>query len=76
MISIKQRFDDVLFQRSIPASLRLDTTLGQTVEIIQVKSLIFQCFNARDRLPVLADQYLLPALSGSDPGVLIESLGF
>lgn len=76
MISIKQRFDDVLFQRSIPASLRLDTTLGQTVEIIQVKSLIFQCFNACYRLPVLADQYLLPALSGSDPGVLIESLGF
>ncbi len=69
MISIKQRFDDVLFQRSIPASLRLDTTLGQTVEPIQVKSLISPCFNACDRLPVFTDQYLLTALSGSNqPG--------
>ena len=65
MISIKQRFDDVLFRRSIPASLRLDTTLGQTIELIQAKSSIFQGFNACNRLPVLADQYLLPALSGS-----------
>ena len=69
MISIKQLFDDVLFKRSIPVSHRLDTILGQSVELIQVKSLIFHCFNACYRLPVLADQYLLTALSGSDqPG--------
>lgn len=66
MISIKPFFDDVLFQRSIPARLCLDTALGPSVEPIQVKSLIFRCFNACYRLTVLADQYLLTALSGSD----------